>query len=105
MSTVVKKIVNFKINGDVTRSISGILNLSFPDKDGQTLLSALPKLAISSGSACTSATMSPSHVLKSMGVGDDCALGALRFSFGRFTTEEDVISAADMLKSVLHRMT
>ncbi len=97
--------VNFKINGDVTRSISGILNLSFPDKDGQTLLSALPKLAISSGSACTSATMSPSHVLKSMGVGDDCALGALRFSFGRFTTEEDVISAADMLKSVLHRMT
>jgi len=97
--------IDVHVNANVEQSVPGILNLSFPGKDGQLLLSALPKLAISSGSACTSATMSPSHVLKSMGLSDDLALGALRFSFGRFTREEEVSSAADMLKSVLLKMT
>jgi len=97
--------VSFDINGDVEQSVSGILNLSFPGKDGQILLSALPGLAISSGSACTSATMSPSHVLSSMGLSDDEALGSLRFSFGRFTSESEVRSAAAMLRTVLIKMT
>jgi len=96
--------VDFKINGDVNQSISGILNLSFPGKDGQILLSALPGLAISSGSACTSATMSPSHVLASMGLSDEAALGSLRFSFGRFTSEEEVRTAAETLRVVLIKM-
>jgi len=96
--------VDFNINGDVGQSISGILNLSFPGKDGQILLSALPGLAISSGSACTSATMSPSHVLTSMGLSDDVALGSLRFSFGRFTSESEVRTAAEMLRTVLIKM-
>jgi len=96
--------VGFDINGDVDQSVSGILNLSFPGKDGQILLSALPGLAISSGSACTSATMSPSHVLSSMGLSDDKALGSLRFSFGRFTSENEVRSAAEMLRTVLIKM-
>jgi len=97
--------VSFDINGDVEQSVSGILNLSFPGKDGQILLSALPGLAISSGSACTSATMSPSHVLSSMGLSDEEALGSLRFSFGRFTSESEVRSAAAMLRTVLIKMT
>jgi cysteine desulfurase len=96
--------VDFIINGDVGQSVSGILNLSFPGKDGQILLSALPGLAISSGSACTSATMSPSHVLTSMGKSNDEALGSLRFSFGRFTSEDEVRSAAQMLRTVLIKM-
>ena len=96
--------VNFKINGHLDYAVSGILNLSFPGADGQLLLSALPGLAVSSGSACTSATMSPSHVLSAMGLTDVEALSALRFSFGRFTTEEDVMSATEMLKAVLSKM-
>ena len=94
-----------QINGDLESSVSGILNISLTGLDGQVLLSALPGLAISSGSACTSATMSPSHVLKSMGVDDQLALGALRFSFGRFTSEQDVLDAANMLVEVVRKMT
>ena len=94
-----------KVNGQFGQGVSGILNLSFLGLDGQLLLSALPGLAISSGSACTSATMSPSHVLKSMGVDDVAALSALRFSFGRYTTDEDVIKAANMLINAVQKMT
>jgi len=93
------------INGDLQGSIAGILNVSFAGLDGQVLLSALPGLAISSGSACTSATMSPSHVLQSMGVDEQLALGALRFSFGRYTSEQDVLSAAKMLVEAVTKMT
>jgi len=93
------------LNGDPGNTISGILNISFPALDGQVLLSAMPGVAISSGSACTSATMSPSHVLKSMGVDDHVALSALRFSFGRFTTEQDVRDAASQLVHSVKRMT
>ena len=94
-----------RVNGQFGQGVSGILNLSFLGLDGQLLLSALPGLAISSGSACTSATMSPSHVLKSMGVDDVAALSALRFSFGRYTTDEEVIKAADMLINAVQKMT
>jgi len=93
-----------KVNGQFGQGVSGILNLSFSGLDGQLLLSALPSLAISSGSACTSATMSPSHVLKSMGVDDTAALSSLRFSFGRYTTDEDVLKAADMLINAVQKM-
>lgn len=93
-----------RVNGQFEHSISGILNLSFEGLDGQVLLSALPQLAISSGSACTSASMSPSHVLTAMGLSDELALSALRFSFGRFTTKDEVLKAAEMLCSAVTRM-
>ncbi len=92
------------INGDVENGVPGILNLGFPGLDGQLLLSALPNLAISSGSACTSASMSPSHVLSAMGVPEDEALSSLRFSFGRYTTEQDIRSAAASLSAVLAKL-
>jgi len=91
-------------NSPCDYSVPGILNLAFPNQDGQLLLSALPNLAISSGSACTSATMAPSHVLKAMGLSDELALSSLRFSFGRFTTEEQVLTASSQLKSVLAKL-
>jgi cysteine desulfurase len=94
-----------RVNGQFEKGVSGIVNISFKGLDGQVLLSALPLLAISSGSACNSATMASSHVLKSMGLSDDMALSALRFSFGRFTTSEDVERAAEMIITVVEKMT
>lgn len=95
---------SFVINGSVDRSVPGIVNLSFPGIDGQLLLAALPTLAISSGSACNSASMAPSHVLKAMGLSDEDALSSLRFSFGRFTTELEVVEAATLLKNALSKL-
>ncbi|MFT6904876.1 MAG: cysteine desulfurase [Oleiphilaceae bacterium] len=95
---------NVLLNGSIECSVPGIVNLTFKGVDGQVLLSALPMLAISSGSACNSATVSPSHVLRSMGVTEQEALSALRFSFGRFTTKEEVIFAADSLLNVLDKL-
>ncbi len=92
------------LNGSVEGAVPGIVNLTFKGVDGQVLLSALPMLAISSGSACNSATVSPSHVLTSMGVSEQEALSALRFSFGRFTTKEEVEFAADSLVNVLNKL-
>ena len=93
-----------ELNGDIERSVPGIINLTFKGVDGQVLLSALPMLAVSSGSACNSATVSPSHVLTSMGVPELEALSALRFSFGRYTDEAQVQFAADNLLNVLAKL-
>ena len=92
------------VNGSVARSVPNILNLSFAGADGQLLLSALPGLAISSGSACTSATMAPSHVLKAMSVDDVSALSSLRISFGRYTSMGEVEQAAEQIKNVVEKM-
>ena len=96
--------VDMIVNGQGAMSVAGIVNLSFPCIDGQMLLTALPNLAISSGSACNSASMAPSHVLKAMGLSDELALSSLRFSFGRFTTDADVDNAAAVLKDALLKM-
>ncbi|MCH2157839.1 MAG: aminotransferase class V-fold PLP-dependent enzyme [Oleiphilaceae bacterium] len=96
--------VDMIVNGEGAMSVAGIVNLSFPGVDGQMLLTALPNLAISSGSACNSASMAPSHVLKAMGLSDELALSSLRFSFGRFTTDADVDNAAAVLKDALLKM-
>jgi len=93
------------INGDLDKSVAGILNIGFEGVDGQTLLSALPMLAVSSGSACNSASLAPSHVLRAMGLDDELALSSLRFSFGRFTTEEEVLKAAQIVANAVSRLT
>lgn len=94
-----------KLNGGTQNAYPGIVNLSFKGLDGQVILSALPMLAISSGSACNSATISPSHVLTAMGITEQEALSSLRFSFGRYTTKDDITFAADNLLSVITKMT
>ena len=72
--------------------------------DGETLLLALSGLAVSSGSACTSASVEPSHVLRGLGIADDLAHASLRFSFGRFTVAADVDAAAKQLATIVGRL-
>ncbi len=92
------------LNGCPTQCVPGILNLSFGAVDGEALLLALKDLAVSTGSACTSASLEPSHVLRALGLADVLAFSALRFSFGRFTTGEDIDYAAATLGDVLRRL-
>ena len=78
------------VNGDLTRRIPGNLNISFNFVEGESLMMALRELAVSSGSACTSASLEPSYVLRALGRNDELAHSSLRISIGRFTTEEDI---------------
>lgn len=78
------------INGDLDHRVAGNLNISFGFVDGESLMLALRNLAVSSGSACTSASLEPSYVLRALGLEDELAHSALRITLGRFTTEEEV---------------
>ena len=84
--------------------LPGNLNLAFAGVDGESLLMALKDLAVSSGSACMSASVEPSYVLRGIGVPDELAQASLRFSFGRFTTPEEVEFAAATLRAVLAKL-
>lgn len=92
------------LNGAADQKVAGILNLCFRGVDAQVLMSALPGLALSSGSACASATLSPSYVLTGMGLDELSALSSLRFSLGRFTTQDDVSQAANAVLSALDKL-
>ena len=78
------------VNGSLEHRLPGNLNMSFAGVDGESLLMSLPDVALSTGSACTSATVEPSHVLRALGVSEDLAHSSLRFGLGRFNTEEEV---------------
>ncbi|MES2719772.1 MAG: IscS subfamily cysteine desulfurase [Pseudomonadota bacterium] len=78
------------LNGDATQRIAGNLNVSFNFVEGESLIMALKDLAVSSGSACTSASLEPSYVLRALGLSDELAHSSIRFTLGRFTTEEDI---------------
>lgn len=78
------------LNGHPTERLPGNLNLSFAYVEGESLLMGLKEIALSSGSACTSATLEPSYVLKALGIGEDLAHSSIRFGLGRFNTEEEV---------------
>ncbi|MDK2778707.1 MAG: aminotransferase class V-fold PLP-dependent enzyme [Pseudomonadota bacterium] len=82
-----------QLNGHAQQRSANHLNVSFAAVDGEILLASLMKVAVSSGSACNSATVAPSYVLKAIGLSDELAHAGLRFSLGRFTTEEDVDAA------------
>ncbi len=88
--TGIKKVGGVKLNGHPERRVAGILNVSFEGVEGESLLFALRKLAVSSGSACTSATREPSYVLRALGCCDQLAQSSIRFSIGRFTTDNDI---------------
>lgn len=83
-----------RVNGDAYNCLPGTLNLSFAYTDADSILLEIPDIALSSGSACTSAKVEPSHVLKAMGVGDELARASIRFGIGRFNTEEEIAYAA-----------
>jgi len=78
------------INGDMAHSVPNIFNISFNYVEGESLIMALKDMAVSSGSACTSASLEPSYVLRALGRNDELAHSSIRFSIGRFTTEEEV---------------
>ncbi len=78
------------LNGSLDRRLPGNLNLSFAFVEGEAIMMAIKDVAVSSGSACTSASLEPSYVLKAMGVGDELAHSSIRFGIGRFTTDEEV---------------
>ena len=78
------------VNGDMEQRIAGNLNISFNFVEGESLIMALKDIAVSSGSACTSASLEPSYVLRALGRNDELAHSSIRFTLGRFTTEEDV---------------
>jgi len=95
---------DWQLHGQATGGAPGIINLGFAGVDGESLLLAMRQIAVSSGSACMSATMEPSYVLKAMGVTDDMAQSALRVSFGRFTTVQDIETALESLIRTLDRL-
>lgn len=92
------------LNGDSDNRVAGVLNVGFSGVDGEVLLMSLSDIAVSSGSACTSASLEPSYVLRTIGLADDLAHSSLRLSIGRFTTEEEVDFAAATIKNAVNRL-
>ena len=92
------------INGSMEHRLPHSLNMSFAYVEGESLLMGINDIAVSSGSACTSATLEPSYVLKALGVGDDVAHSSIRFGIGRFNTEEEIDYVADKLVDVVKKL-
>ncbi|KMV72737.1 MULTISPECIES: IscS subfamily cysteine desulfurase [Erwiniaceae] len=92
------------LNGDLENGAPNILNVSFNYVEGESLIMALKDLAVSSGSACTSASLEPSYVLRALGMNDELAHSSIRFSLGRFTTEEEVDYAIDLCHKSIGRL-
>lgn len=99
-----KEIPEIKINGKNAERLPHISNISFPNVDGEELLMRLNKIAISNGSACNSAATEPSHVLKAMGLNDELAYASVRFSLGKFSTADNIHSAANHVVAVYKSM-
>jgi cysteine desulfurase len=100
----VKDIEEVYINGDLEHRIPHNLNVSFNYVEGESLMMALKDLAVSSGSACTSASLEPSYVLRALGRSDELAHSSIRFTLGRFTTEEEVDFAISLIKQKVDRL-
>lgn len=92
------------LNGDFERRVPHNLNISFNYVEGESLIMALKELAVSSGSACTSASLEPSYVLRALGRNDELAHSSIRFTMGRFTTEADVDFAVSLLKERVEKL-
>ncbi|MDE1515285.1 MULTISPECIES: IscS subfamily cysteine desulfurase [Vibrio] len=92
------------INGDLEQRVPHNLNISFAFVEGESLLMSLKDLAVSSGSACTSASLEPSYVLRALGLNDELAHSSIRFSFGRFTTEADIDYAIELIRVAVDKL-
>ncbi|WP_145339828.1 IscS subfamily cysteine desulfurase [Pantoea sp. PSNIH1] len=100
----ISQLSGVQLNGSLTHSAPNILNISFAQVEGESLIMALKDLALSSGSACTSASLEPSYVLRAMGVEPELAYSSLRFSLGRFTTQEEIDYAIALVNKAVSRM-
>jgi cysteine desulfurase len=92
------------INGSMEHRLPHNLNMSFAYVEGESLLMGIDDIAVSSGSACTSATLEPSYVLKALGLGDDMAHTSIRFGLGRFNTEAEIDYVADKMIAVVTKL-
>ena len=99
-----KDVEEVYINGDLEHRIAGNLNISFNYVEGESLIMALKDLAVSSGSACTSASLEPSYVLRALGRNDELAHSSIRFTIGRFTTEEEIDYAIELVLSKIDKL-
>ncbi|MBL0318087.1 MAG: IscS subfamily cysteine desulfurase [Alphaproteobacteria bacterium] len=101
---IVDHIPDVFANGDLTQRIPGNLNLSFAYIEGESMIMAIKDLAVSSGSACTSASLEPSYVLRALGLSDEMAHTSIRFGLGRFTTEEQIDYAIKVVRGSVERL-
>lgn len=99
-----KDIEEVYINGDIQQRVAGNLNVSFNFVEGESLIMALKDIAVSSGSACTSASLEPSYVLRAIGRPDELAHSSIRFSIGRYTTQEDVDYTINLVRGKIDKL-
>lgn len=99
-----KGIEEVYLNGDMVRRAPGFLNVSFNFVEGESLIMALKDIAVSSGSACTSASLEPSYVLRALGLKDELAHSSIRFAIGRFTTEEEVDYTVNLVRESIKQL-
>ena len=92
------------INGDIEQRVPGNLNISFNYVEGESLMMAISDVAVSSGSACTSASLEPSYVLRALGLSDELAHSSIRFSIGRYTTEKDVDDTIKLVRQKVEKL-
>jgi cysteine desulfurase len=92
------------VNGDFDQRYPGNLNISFAFIEGESLMMSLKDLAVSSGSACTSASLEPSYVLRALGMEDELAHSSIRFAVGRFSTEEEIDYALDQIVNAVNKL-
>jgi cysteine desulfurase len=92
------------LNGDMDQRVPGNLNVSFNYVEGESLIMALKDMAVSSGSACTSSSLEPSYVLRALGRNDELAHSSIRFTIGRFTTQEEVDYVVDLVKEKVGKL-
>lgn len=100
----IKDIEEVYVNGDLERRVPHNLNISFNFVEGESLMMALSELAVSSGSACTSASLEPSYVLRALGRSDELAHSSIRFSIGRYTTEADIDRAVELIHEKIGKL-
>ena len=96
--------LNASINGSMEHRVAGNLNMSFPGANNEAIIAAVPDIAISSGSACTTSTMEPSHVLLALGMSKNEVYSSLRFGIGRFNTEEEIQIAVKSINNCMKRL-
>ena len=105
LESILSDNLNIKVNGSMEKRVAGNLNISFLGMNNEAIIAAVPEIAISSGAACTTSTMEPSHVLLALGLSKEEAYSSLRFGIGRFNTEKDVEMAAGSIKRGIQKLT